>query len=161
MQSSTSCRMALDCEGFSMITYLRRLLNRRGSAESIEFLGIFIVILAAFYIFMMAYPPLMTKANVSAFTKTLTHQIEVNGAIDSEIESFAEELADVYNIDPIIDYDAPFIEGTNHIQIRDSFQVTVSVESKIVLFNSTIFDPVVVAVPIKDEKVGISEVLWK
>lgn len=145
-----------------MRKYLSRVLrSRAGFSESIEFLGAVAVLLIVFYILMMAFPPLIAKSNVENFTNSLVRQIEIHGAIDSEIEQYAAELAESYSLDPEIIYNAVFIGGTNHIQIRDNFKVTVSEEEKIVLLDGTIFDPIEVTIPIRNEKVGISEKLWK
>lgn len=139
----------------------RALKSRAGFSESIEFLGVMAILLIVFYILMMAFPPFMAKANVENLTNSLVRQIEIHGAIDDEIGQYAAELADAYGLSPEITYDADFIEGTHHIQIRDGFKVAVSQEEKIVLLDSTFFDPLEVTIPIRNEKAGISEKLWK
>ena len=135
--------------------------DKKGYTESLEFIGMLAMLMSIFYVIMMAFTPLMTKVNVDAFTKTLTRQIEIHGAIDEEIREFANELADVYELDPVVTYDAAYIEGTDHIQIRSGFKVSVIENEEIQLLNGSIFNSVAFTIPIADEKVGISEKLWK
>jgi len=145
-----------------MKTYLCSVLrSRRGYAESLEFIGVMAMLMAIFYVLMMAFTPFMMKVNVDAFTKTLVRQIEIHGAIDDEIKQFADELADTYELDPEITYDATYINGTNHIQIRNGFKVSVTENEEIKLLNGSMFNSLSFTVPIADEKVGISEKLWK
>ena len=138
-----------------------KLKEKKGTSVSFTFISCVGAMLAIFYILVLAFVPFMVKLDVQAYTKTLTRQIEVHGAIDSDIEKFAEELAAIYNFTPVITYDADYISGTNYIQIRDSFKVKVKTDTEIVLLNGTFFKSVTLTIPISDEKVGISEKLWK
>lgn len=145
-----------------MAAFLSRALKcRKGVSESIEFSGVIAILLAVFYILTMAFTPLIIRVNVNALTDNLVRQIEIRGAIDSDIKEYAAELAGKYNLKPDIVYDAKFIAGTDHIQIRDGFSVTVETEAEIVLFDGSFFDTVSLKIPISNEKVGISEKLWK
>lgn len=145
-----------------MSRYLLRILkDRAGASESIEFSVIIAILLAVFYILTMAFTPFIMKANVDALTDNLARQIEISGAIDSDIKEYAAALAEKYNLQPEIVYDATFIPGTDHIQIRDEFSVTVEAEAEIMLFDGSFFDTVSLKIPISSEKPGISEKLWK
>lgn len=139
----------------------RKAKEKRGESESITFIGVMMALLLTFYALMMATTPFIAKGNLEAFTKTLVREIEIHGAIDDEIHSFAAELASVYNLNPDITYTADYIAGTHQIQIRDQFRVEVNDEVEIIVFDSSFFAPVTMDVPIKDEKAGISEKLWK
>ena len=135
--------------------------DKKGYTESLEFIGMLAMLMAVFYVLIMAFTPLMTKVSVDAFAKTLVRQIEIHGAIDDEIKQFADELADIYELDPMITYDATYIDGTNHIQIRNGFKISVTENEEIRILNGSMFNSVSFTVPIADEKVGISEKLWK
>lgn len=146
----------------SFINFIKRKINNKsGASETIVMIACTAALMAVFYVVMMAYAPLMTKVDVEAYTKTLVREIEIHGAIDDKIQQFAEELAGIYKFKPEITYDAAFISGTKQIQIRDSFKVTVETIEDVVLLDSTIFTPVTITIPISDQKVGISEKLWK
>lgn len=147
-----------------MLNYInKKLTNLKGFSESIVFIGCLTFLLSVFYIMMMAYKPLLVKADIQAFTKTLVREIETHGAIDNEIDLFASNLVQTYNFnpEPSINYEASYIEGSNCIQIRNNFKVTVDTTSEVILLNSNFFDPIKITIPIKDSKVGISEKLWK
>lgn len=135
--------------------------SKTGASESIEFAGVMAMLLILFYLFLMAYPVFITKANVEVFTADLVRKIETTGAIDDTINTYAIELADLYGLDPSISYDANFIAGTKKIQIRDSFEVTVETTEDIVILDGTLYDPITMAIPIGKQRVGISEKLWK
>lgn len=133
----------------------------KGVNEALAFIGCVVALFAVFFICVMGFTPFMVKADTVAFNKALVRQIEIHGAIDGEINDFAERLANVYNLSPEITYEANNIPGTNHIQIRDDFTVKVKTTADIVLFDSSLFQPVVYTININDTKVGISEKLWK
>ena len=135
--------------------------NEDGFSESILFIFGITFFLAIFYVLMMAYTPWITKANVNVATETLVREIEVHGAIDSEITQKANQLAELYDFEPEITYDATFIPATNHIQIRDDFTVTIKTTEDIVLLDGTLFSPVTLTIPIGSQRQGKSEKLWK
>jgi ethanolamine transporter EutH len=141
--------------------FVQKLKGALGISESVEFLGVVVLLLAVFYVLMLSFAPLMKWADFNIFTKTLVRQIEIHGAIDAEIDDFAAELAEIYGLDPKITYDAVYVSGTNHIQIRDSFKVTLKDEAKLVLLDGSIFRFLTITIPLTNEKVGISEKLWK
>ena len=135
--------------------------SKTGTSESIEFAGVMAMLLILFYLILMAYPVFITKANVEVFTADLVRKIETTGAIDNTIETYASDLADLYDLDPVISYDADFIAGTKRIQIRDSFKVKVETSEEIMLLDGTLYDPITLEIPIGNQRVGISEKLWK
>ena len=135
--------------------------SKTGASESIEFAGVMAMLLILFYLFLMAYPVFITKANVEVFTADLVRKIETTGAIDDTINTYASELADLYGMNPVINYDADFIAGTKKIQIRDSFKVAVETSETIMLLDGTLYEPITLEIPIGDQRVGISEKLWK
>ena len=134
---------------------------KKGTSESIEFSGVMAMLLILFYLIVMAYPVFITKANVEVFTADLVRKIETTGAIDDTIATYASELADLYGFNPRISYDAEFIAGTRKIQIRDSFKVMVETSEEITLLDGTLYDPITLEIPIGNQRVGISEKLWK
>lgn len=141
--------------------FRQKLISNSGTAESISFIFGISCLLAVFYVLMMASTPLITKINAEATAKVLAREIEIHGAIDDEINQKAEELADNYGFEPEITYDATYIAGTDHIQIRDEFSVTVNTTKDIVLLDGTMFHPIKMTIPISAQRTGISEKLWK
>lgn len=102
----------------------------------------------------------MTKVNLDNFTRNLVRQIEIHGAIDGEIESYAALLADRYKLTPRLEFQADYIPGTKKIQIRKSFTVRVEQDVEIKLFSGA-FSLINKKITMVKTQSGMSEVLWK
>lgn len=139
-------------------------IKKKGSAY-IETLFSFIAITAIVLTFVSLWQPFMVKQSVDNVARLLTKAVEVSGEINSDVDDLKTELinnlpSDVRSTATVI-YDAPFLAGTQKIQIADTFKVTVRCETKVKIFEPTFGDPVTVTVPISKTFQGISQVYHK
>ena len=65
------------------------------------------------------------------------------------------------SITPTISWSATYISGTNKIQIRKKFTLTVTDNVSIKLFEPSFGSPIAINVPIEKKFIGISQVFWK
>lgn len=133
----------------------------KSAAMMIEILFQISIAMALIFCFVSLWQPFIRKINIDYMTKTIVRSIEANGRIDSNIYDLQNELERELGINPNVTYSADYISGTNKIQIRKKFKVTVTDVVKIKLINPTFSDPVTIDIPIKKELTGISQVFWK
>lgn len=93
--------------------------------------------------------------------KTLVRAVEASGCIDSDITALANELKTEMGVTPTIAWSAPYISGTNKIQLRQKFTLTVRDTIDIKLIEPTFGPPLVISIPIEKKFIGISQVYWK
>lgn len=133
----------------------------KSAAMMIEMLFQISIAMALIFCFVSLWQPFIRKINIDYMAKTIVRSIEANGRIDSNVYDLQNELKSEFGINPSVTYSADYISGTNKIQIRNKFKVTITDVVKIKLINPTFSDPVTVDIPIKKELTGISQVFWK
>lgn len=133
----------------------------KSAAMMIEMLFQISIAMALIFCFVSLWQPFIRKINIDYMAKTIVRSIEANGRIDSNVYDLQNELKSELGINPSVTYSADYISGTNKIQIRNKFKVTITDVVKIKLINPTFSDPVTVDIPIKKELTGISQVFWK
>lgn len=134
--------------------------NKKGAAV-IEILFEFLFVMSLILCFVALWKPFIQKQNLDYMAKTLVRAVETNGAIDDSITALANELKTEMGIDPDIKWEADYIRGTNKIQIKSKFKLTLTDTAYIKLFEPTFSAPV--QIPLKMDKTftGISQVYWK
>ncbi len=147
-------------ENFRKKLLFGKLKDRAGAAQSLEALVSLALLLMVFSVALLAIEPGVVKVNLDNYTKNLVRQIEIHGVIDSEIESYSQALAVKYGLNPVVTYSGDFIPGTQKIQIRSNFSVTVEQEVEIKMFTGgfSVANQRFTMVKTLD---GMSEVLWK
>lgn len=139
-------------------------LRKRGSGY-VEIIFTFMIIVAVVMCFTSLWQPFMVKQTLDHSARTLVKAIEVGGEINSDIDDLKTELINSFPNDVKssvnVVYNAPFISGTQKIQIADSFDVTITAEVPVKIFEPTFSEPVVVKIPIKKTLQGISQVYFK
>ncbi len=128
----------------------------------IEIIFEFVIIMALLLSFIAIWRPFIQKQNIDYIARTLVRAVETNGRIDSSITDLQNELEDDLGLEiDSITWHATYIPGTNKIQIKDEFSLTIEDMATIKLFEPTFSDPVEINIPIKKTFTGISQVFWK
>lgn len=137
-------------------------LKHNKSAEAfVEVLIQFAIAMSLIFCFITLWKPFIYKQNIDYMAKTLVRAVEANGRIDSEITALSNELKAEMGVTPTITWSAPYISGTNKIQLRKKFTLTVKDTIQIKLIEPTFGSPLVINIPIEKNFIGISQVYWK
>lgn len=137
-------------------------LKRHKSAEAfVKVLIQFAIAMSLIFCFITLWKPFIYKQNIDYMAKTLVRAVEANGRIDSEITALSNELKAEMGVTPTITWSAPYISGTNKIQLRKKFTLTVKDTIQINLIEPTFGSPLVINIPIEKKFIGISQVYWK
>lgn len=134
--------------------------HKRGSAF-MEIIFQFAIIMSLIFCFVSLWKPFIYKQNLDYMAKTLVRAVEANGRIDSNINALANDLKNEMGITPTVYWNASYISGTNKIQLRKKFTLTVKDTIKIKLFEPSFGNPVTIDIPIEKRFIGISQVYWK
>lgn len=128
----------------------------------VEVLFEFMIIMALILCFLALWKPFIQKQNIDYVAKTLVRAVETNGRIDSSITDLQHELESNLGLDiDTVTWDAKYLPGTNKIQIKSKFSVTLEDSASIKLFEPSFSDPVEIRIPIKKTFTGVSQVFWK
>lgn len=134
--------------------------SRKGEAF-VEILIQFAVAMSLIFCFIALWKPFIYKQNVDYMAKTLVRAVEANGRIDSSITGLANELKSEMGVNPTVTWNAPYIAGTDKIQLRSKFTLTIQDTIQIKLIEPTFGPPLVIDIPIEKQFIGISQVYWK
>lgn len=141
---------------------MKKLKFRRKRSEAfLDVLFQFAVAMSLIFCFVALWKPFIYKQNMDYMAKTLVRAVEANGRIDSNITALANELKSEMGVNPTITWNAAYISGTNKIQLRQKFTLTVYDTIDIKLIEPTFTSPLVISVPIEKKFIGISQVYWK
>lgn len=135
--------------------------SRKRSEAFLDVLFQFAIAMSLIFCFMALWKPFIYKQNMDYMAKTLVRAVEANGRIDGEITALANELKSEMGVNPTITWNAPYISGTNKIQLRQKFTLTVRDSVDIKLIEPTFGSPLVISIPIEKKFTGISQVYWK
>lgn len=138
-----------------------RLLKAKKGEVFIEGLFQFAIIMSLIFCFLTLWKPFIYKQNLDYMAKTLVRAVEANGRINSDISALANELKNELGIAPTISWNAEYITGTDKIQLRKKFTLTVKDTLSIKLIEPSFGPPVVIHIPIEKRLIGISQVYWK
>lgn len=128
----------------------------------IEVMFEFMIIMALLLCFIALWRPFIQKQNMDYIAKTLVRAVETNGRIDSSITDLQQELENNLGIDiDTVTWDAIYIPGTNKIQIKSKFSLTLEDKATIKLFEPTFSGPIEIHIPLKKTFTGVSQVFWK
>ena len=141
---------------------MKKLKCRRKRSEAfLDVLFQFAVAMSLIFCFVALWKPFIYKQNMDYMAKTLVRAVEANGRIDSNITALANELKSEMGVNPTITWNAAYISGTNKIQLRQKFTLTVHDTIDIKLIEPTFTSPLVIRIPIEKKFIGISQVYWK
>lgn len=135
--------------------------SRKRSEAFLDVLFQFAIAMSLIFCFTALWKPFIYKQNTDYMAKTLVRAVEANGRIDGEITALANELKSEMGVNPTITWNAPYISGTNKIQLRQKFTLTVRDSVDIKLIEPTFGSPFVISIPIEKKFTGISQVYWK
>ena len=139
---------------------MKKLKFRRKRSEAfLDVLFQFAVAMSLIFCFVALWKPFIYKQNMDYMAKTLVRAVEANGRIDSNITALANELKSEMGVNPT--WNAAYISGTNKIQLRQKFTLTVHDTIDIKLIEPTFTSPLVISIPIEKKFIGISQVYWK
>lgn len=128
------------------------------------FIGVifqFAIIMSLIFCFIALWKPFIYKQNLDYMAKTLVRAVEANGRIDGSITDLQNQLKSELGINPTITWSATYISGTNKIQIRQKFTLTVSDTVTIKLIEPSFSAPLSIKIPVNKKFIGISQVFWK
>lgn len=134
--------------------------TKRGSGY-VEVLFQVAIVMSLAFCFVSLWQPFIYKQNVDYMAKTLVRAIEANGRIDASITDLERQLKREMGISPTVKYNAKYVPGTNKIQIKEKFSVTVSDTVTVKLFEPSFGPPIGIEIPINKKFTGISQVFWK
>ena len=141
---------------------MKKLKCRRKRSEAfLDVLFQFAVAMSLIFCFVALWKPFIYKQNMDYMAKTLVRAVEANGRIDGNITALANELKSEMGVNPTITWNAAYISGTNKIQLRQKFTLTVHDTIDIKLIEPTFTSPLVISIPIEKKFNGISQVYWK
>lgn len=141
---------------------MKKLKFRRKRSEAfLDVLFQFAVAMSLIFCFVALWKPFIYKQNMDYMAKTLVRAVEANGRIDGNITALANELKSEMGVNPTITWNAVYISGTNKIQLRQKFTLTVHDTIDIKLIEPTFTSPLVISIPIEKKFIGISQVYWK
>ena len=141
---------------------MKKLKCRRKQSEAfLDVLFQFAVAMSLIFCFVALWKPFIYKQNMDYMAKTLVRAVEANGRIDSNITALANELKSEMGVNQTITWNAAYISGTNKIQLRQKFTLTVHDTIDIKLIEPTFTSPLVISIPIEKKFIGISQVYWK
>ncbi len=141
---------------------MKKLKFRRKRSEAfLDVLFQFAVAMSLIFCFVALWKPFIYKQNMDYMAKTLVRAVEANGRIDGNITALANELKSEMGVNPTITWNAAYISGTNKIQLRQKFTLTVHDTIDIKLIEPTFTSPLVISIPIEKKFIGISQVYWK
>ena len=141
---------------------MKKLKFRRKRSEAfLDVLFQFAVAMSLIFCFVALWKPFIYKQNMDYMAKTLVRAVEANGRIDSNITALANELKSEMGVNPTITWNTEYISGTNKIQLRQKFTLTVHDTIDIKLIEPTFTSPLVISIPIEKKFIGISQVYWK
>lgn len=141
---------------------MKKLKCRRKRSEAfLDVLFQFAVAMSLIFCFVALWKPFIYKQNMDYMAKTLVRAVEANGRIDSNITALANELKSEMGVNPTITWNTAYISGTNKIQLRQKFTLTVHDTIDIKLIEPTFTSPLVISIPIEKKFIGISQVYWK
>ena len=137
------------------------LISRKSGEAFLEVMFQFAVIMSLIFCFLTLWKPFIYKQNMDYMAKTLVRAVEANGRIDSDITALENDLKTEMGVNPTVTWNASYIPGTNKIQLRQKFTLTVRDTIQIKLTEPTFTAPVVINIPIEKKFIGISQVYWK
>lgn len=141
---------------------MKKLKFRRKRSEAfLDVLFQFAVAMSLIFCFVALWKPFIYKQNMDYMAKTLVRAVEANGRIDGNITALANELKSEMGVNPTITWNAAYISGTNKIQLRQKFTLTVHDTIDIKLIEPTFTSPLVISIPIEKKFIGISQIYWK
>jgi hypothetical protein len=140
---------------------LKKIFIKRRAEGFIEIIFQFAIIMSLIFCFITLWKPFIYKQNIDYMAKTLVRAVESNGRIDNSITDLQNELKNELGVNPKIKWTATYIAGTNKIQIRKKFTLTLSDELALNLIEPSFSSPVVIKIPINKKFIGISQVYWK
>lgn len=121
-----------------------------------------ILFVALVYTFVTFYPVFIQKQNVDYIAKTMVRAVETNGRIDSSITDLQHELEDDFGIEiDDVRWSTQYVAGTNKIQIKTKFYLTITDYATVRIMNPTFGNPLDIDIPITKKLTGISQVFWK
>lgn len=123
--------------------------SRKRSEAFLDVLFQFAIAMSLIFCFTALWKPFIYKQNTDYMAKTLVRAVEANGRIDGEITALANELKSEMGVNPTITWNAPYISGTNKIQLRQKFTLTVRDSVDIKLIEPTFGSPLVISIPIE------------
>lgn len=145
----------------NLIPNWNKIKTRKKASSFIEVIFQFAVIMSLIFCFITLWKPFIYKQNLDYMAKTLVRAVEANGRIDSEITALANDLKSEMDVTPTVTWSAPYIAGTNKIQLRQRFTLTVHDTIQIKIIEPTFGSPLVLNIPIEKKFIGISQVYWK
>lgn len=138
------------------------ILHKRKKGEAfLDVLFQFAIIMSLIYCFITLWKPFIYKQNIDYMARTLVRAVEANGRINSDITALANELKSELGITPSISWNAPYITGTNKIQLRKKFSLIIKDTITLNLISPSFTSPLTITIPIEKKVTGISQVYWK
>lgn len=146
---------------YNLIPIWNKVKKRKQGSAFIEVLFQFAIIMSLIFCFITLWKPFIYKQNLDYMAKTLVRAVEANGRIDGEITALANDLKSEMGVTPTVTWNAPYIAGTNKIQLRKRFTLTIRDTVQIKIIEPTFGSPLVINIPIEKKFIGISQVYWK
>ncbi len=141
--------------------FVRRILMRRSGSTTVEALVAMLLLFAVVGTFLLVPPVFTHKQNIDVMARKLVRAVEVSGTIDEHIDELYNRLANELGIHPTVEWEANYIPGTNHIQLRDTFRLKLTASYPITIFEPTFTAPIQAHIPISITLTGVSEVYFK
>ena len=107
--------------------------------------------------FITVFPLFVTKTKVDEIAAQLTRVIELTGETGSEYASELADLRAATSLDPTVSVQP----SAEQYQLREQFDVTVSVNVSVNIFTPSFGEPFAISVPITKTVTGRSEVYFK
>lgn len=110
------------------------------------------------------YTAFIEYQNVNYTCKRVVRAIELEGAVNANIDNIFNQLKEQYKLDDMT-YEVSdvsyFDEGTKKIQLSGNFTVTVKHNYTMQVLNPLFAPPLCISIPMTADITGMSEVYWK
>lgn len=140
---------------------MKRIKSKKKASMMIGIIFEFAIVMALIFCFVSLWKPFLYKQNLDYMAKEMVRTVETEGRINSTVYNLQNQMEHELGINPDVTWSASYISGTDKIQIRSRFKLTLRDAVKIKLFEPTFGNPITIDIPIKKEFTGVSQVFWK
>ncbi len=109
-----------------MKNILKKILSKKGGIITIDSMIWVVIFLGLLLGGMEVFRHIQRIQDTKSIAQSIARQVSLKGAVDSNIDSFVNELEQAYNMDIQVKVDGNYIGGSKKLQLETPFTVTVT-----------------------------------
>ena len=109
-----------------MKNIFKKIYSKKGAIITIDSMVWIVVFLGLLLGGMEVFRHIQRIQDTKSIAQSIARQVSLRGAVDSNIDSFINELERAYNMDVQVNVDGNYIGGTRKLQLETPFTVTVT-----------------------------------